>query len=116
MVLARAESWYYMRATKHEDVADMFEWISEIALGAAGRIPAGSNLAGGIERNSSIACSYIPCTSYISKRRPCPKAKTRLDLQRAVILLPRAIVRNPRNSLARLSALLLWLGTHCKGG
>jgi aminobenzoyl-glutamate utilization protein B len=30
-----AESWYYIRANKHQDVADMFEWVSEIARGAA---------------------------------------------------------------------------------
>lgn len=35
VVPAVAESWYYIRANKHEDVADMFEWVSEIARGAA---------------------------------------------------------------------------------
>jgi aminobenzoyl-glutamate utilization protein B len=35
VVPAQAESWYYIRANKHEDVADMFEWVSEIARGAA---------------------------------------------------------------------------------
>jgi len=35
VVPAQAESWYYIRANKHEDVADMLEWISEIARGAA---------------------------------------------------------------------------------
>ena len=35
VVPAAAESWYYIRANKHEDVADMFEWVSEIARGAA---------------------------------------------------------------------------------
>ena len=35
VVPAMAESWYYIRANKHEDVADMFEWVSEIARGAA---------------------------------------------------------------------------------
>ncbi len=30
-----AESWYYIRANKHQDVIDMFEWISDIARGAA---------------------------------------------------------------------------------
>jgi aminobenzoyl-glutamate utilization protein B len=34
VVPAEAESWYYIRANKHEDVADMFQWISEIARGA----------------------------------------------------------------------------------
>lgn len=35
VVPAVAESWYYIRANKHEDVADMFEWVSDIARGAA---------------------------------------------------------------------------------
>ena len=35
VVPAQADSWYYIRANKHEDVADMFEWVSEIARGAA---------------------------------------------------------------------------------
>lgn len=35
VVPADAESWYYIRANKHQDVVDMFEWISEIAKGAA---------------------------------------------------------------------------------
>jgi aminobenzoyl-glutamate utilization protein B len=35
VVPAQAESWYYIRANKHEDVADMVEWVSEIARGAA---------------------------------------------------------------------------------
>jgi aminobenzoyl-glutamate utilization protein B len=35
VVPALAESWYYIRANKHEDVADMLEWVSEIARGAA---------------------------------------------------------------------------------
>ncbi len=35
VVPAQAESWYYIRANKHEDVADMLEWVSEIARGAA---------------------------------------------------------------------------------
>jgi aminobenzoyl-glutamate utilization protein B len=35
VVPAHAESWYYIRANKHQDVADMFGWISEIARGAA---------------------------------------------------------------------------------
>lgn len=35
VVPASAESWYYIRANKHQDVVDMFDWISEIAKGAA---------------------------------------------------------------------------------
>jgi aminobenzoyl-glutamate utilization protein B len=35
VVPAVAESWYYIRANKHEDVTDMFQWVSEIARGAA---------------------------------------------------------------------------------
>lgn len=35
VVPPEAESWYYIRANKHQDVADMFEWISDIAKGAA---------------------------------------------------------------------------------
>ena len=35
VVPASAESWYYIRANKHQDVAKMFDWISEIAKGAA---------------------------------------------------------------------------------
>jgi aminobenzoyl-glutamate utilization protein B len=35
VVPAQAESWYYIRANKHEDVAEMVEWVSEIARGAA---------------------------------------------------------------------------------
>jgi aminobenzoyl-glutamate utilization protein B len=35
VVPAQAESWYYIRANKHEDVADIVEWVSEIARGAA---------------------------------------------------------------------------------
>jgi aminobenzoyl-glutamate utilization protein B len=35
VVPAVADSWYYIRANKHEDVADMSEWVSEIARGAA---------------------------------------------------------------------------------
>jgi aminobenzoyl-glutamate utilization protein B len=35
VVPAVAESWYYIRANRHEDVANMFEWVSEIARGAA---------------------------------------------------------------------------------
>lgn len=35
VVPAEAESWYYIRANKHQDVDDMFGWISEIAKGAA---------------------------------------------------------------------------------
>jgi aminobenzoyl-glutamate utilization protein B len=35
VVPAEAASWYYIRANKHEDVADMFDWVSEIARGAA---------------------------------------------------------------------------------
>ena len=35
VVPADAESWYYIRANKHQDVLDMFEWISHIAEGAA---------------------------------------------------------------------------------
>ena len=35
VVPAEAESWYFIRANKHQDVSDMFDWISEIAKGAA---------------------------------------------------------------------------------
>lgn len=35
VVPAVAESWYYIRANKHEDVVDMFEWVADIARGAA---------------------------------------------------------------------------------
>jgi aminobenzoyl-glutamate utilization protein B len=35
VVPAVAESWYYIRANKHQDVADMLEWVSEIARCAA---------------------------------------------------------------------------------
>jgi aminobenzoyl-glutamate utilization protein B len=35
VVPADAESWYYIRANKHQDVTDMFDWTSEIARGAA---------------------------------------------------------------------------------
>ena len=35
VVPAVAESWYYIRANKHEDVVAMFEWVLEIARGAA---------------------------------------------------------------------------------
>ena len=35
VVPPEAESWYYIRANKHQDVVEMFEWISEIARGAA---------------------------------------------------------------------------------
>jgi aminobenzoyl-glutamate utilization protein B len=35
VVPAEAESWYYIRANKHKEVVDLFEWISEIAKGAA---------------------------------------------------------------------------------
>ncbi len=35
VVPADAESWYYIRANKHQDMVDMFEWISAIARGAA---------------------------------------------------------------------------------
>jgi len=35
VVPPEAESWYYIRANKHQDVAEMFERISEIARGAA---------------------------------------------------------------------------------
>ena len=30
-----AESWYFIRANKHQDVVDIFDWVSEIAKGAA---------------------------------------------------------------------------------
>ena len=30
-----AESWYFIRANKNKDVLDIFEWVSEIAKGAA---------------------------------------------------------------------------------
>jgi aminobenzoyl-glutamate utilization protein B len=30
-----AESWYFIRANKHQDVVDIFAWVSEIAKGAA---------------------------------------------------------------------------------
>ncbi len=35
VVPPEAESWYYIRANKHADVEDMFQWISQIAKGAA---------------------------------------------------------------------------------
>lgn len=30
-----AESWYFIRANKHQEVVDIFQWVSEIAKGAA---------------------------------------------------------------------------------
>lgn len=35
VVPPEAESWYYIRANKHQDVIEMFNWISDIAKGAA---------------------------------------------------------------------------------
>jgi len=35
VVPGAAEAWYYIRANKHKDVVEMFEWVSEIARGAA---------------------------------------------------------------------------------
>lgn len=35
VVPPEAESWYYIRANRHQDVEEMFDWVSEIAHGAA---------------------------------------------------------------------------------
>jgi aminobenzoyl-glutamate utilization protein B len=35
VVPAKAESWYYVRANSHEDVEKYFEWVRDIAEGAA---------------------------------------------------------------------------------
>lgn len=35
VIPAEAESWYYIRTNKHQDLAEVFDWISDIAKGAA---------------------------------------------------------------------------------